>query len=53
MEKEHHDYSIFLFAIAMWMMVGCLIQCDSARQLNDIRRELNGITHELNMMRHK
>lgn len=53
MEKEHHDYSVFLAIIAIWMMVGGLAQCESERHLDDIRQELSGIRHELNLMGYK
>lgn len=51
--KKEHDYSIYLAIIAIWMMVGALAQCESARHINDIRQELSGIKHELNMMNYK
>lgn len=51
--KKDHDYSIYLFVIAIWMVVGTLAQCESARNLDDIRKELSGIKHELNMIRYK
>ena len=51
--KKDHDYSILLALIALWICVGGLAQCDSARYHNDIRKELSGIKHELNMMRNK
>lgn len=51
--KKDHDYSFLLTIIAIWIMVGALAQCESARQLNDIRRELHGIKHELNMIKYK
>lgn len=44
--KKDHDYSVFLTIIAIGVMMGGLAQCESARELSDIR-------HELNMMRHK
>lgn len=44
--KEDNDYSIYLAAIAIWVMIGGLAQCESARELSNIR-------HELNMMRYK
>ena len=44
--KKDHDYSVFLAIIAIWVMIGELAQCESARHLDDIR-------HELNMMRYK
>lgn len=51
--KKDHDYSVFLAIIAIWMMIGGLARCESARNLDDIRQELSGIRHELNMMRYK
>ena len=51
--KKDHDYSVFFAIIAIWVMIGGLAQCESARCLNDIRQELSGIKHELNMMRYK
>lgn len=51
--KKDHDYSVFLAIIAIWVMIGGIAQCESARHLDDIRQELNGIRHELNMMRYK
>lgn len=44
--KEDHDYSIFLFVIFLWLMIGSLAQCESARHLD-------GIKHELRMLRLK
>ena len=49
--KKDHDYSVFLAIIAMWMMVGGIAQCESARNLDDIRNKLSDIRHELNMLR--
>ena len=46
MNNKEHDYSISFAIIAIWMMVGGIAQCESARHLDDIR-------HELNMMRYK
>ena len=43
--KKDHDYSVFLAIIAIWVMIGGLAQCESARELSNIR-------HELNMMRY-
>ena len=51
--KKDHDYGMYLAIIAIWVMIGGLAQCESARHLDDIRRELSGIRHELNMMRYK
>ena len=51
--KKDHDYSTFLAIIAIWMVIGSLAQCESARHLDDIRQELSGIKHELNMIRYK
>lgn len=45
MNKEK-DYSTYFAIMAMWLMLGCLAQCESARELSDIR-------HELHMMRYK
>lgn len=44
--KKNHDYSVFLAIIAIWMMIGGLAQCESAR-------ELSNISHEMKMMRYK
>lgn len=44
--KKGNDYSTFLAIIAIWVMIGGLAQCESARELSNIR-------HELNMMKHK
>lgn len=44
--NKDHDYSALLALIAIWMMVSALAQCDSARELSDIK-------HELKMMRYK
>ena len=44
--KKDNDYSVFLAIIAIWVMIGGLAQCESARELSNIR-------HELNMMRYK
>ena len=44
--KKDHDYSVFLAIIATWIMIGGLAQCESARELSNIR-------HELNLMRYK
>lgn len=46
MKEKDHDYSAFLAVIAIWVMIGGLAQCESARELSNIR-------HELNMMRYK
>lgn len=51
--KEDHDYSLFLAIIAIWMMIGGLAQCESARHLDDIRQELRGIKHELYSIRYR
>lgn len=51
--KKDHDYSISLAIIAIWIVIGGLAQCESARNLDDIRQELSGIRHELNLMRYK
>ena len=52
MNKEK-DYSTYFAIMAMWLMLGCLAQCESARNLDSIRQELSNIRHELNMMRYK
>lgn len=44
--KKDHDYSIFLYFIFLWLMIGSLAQCESARNLD-------GIKHELRMLRLK
>lgn len=44
--KKDHDYSIFLAIIVIWMTVSSLAQCESARELSNIK-------HELKMMRYK
>lgn len=44
--KKDHDYSVFLVIIAIWMMIGAFAQCESARQLSNIRYELNVIKHK-------
>ena len=51
--KKDHDYSVFLAIIAIWVMIGGLTQCESVRNLDDIRQEISSIRHELNMMRYK
>ena len=51
--KKDHDYGMYFAIIAIWVMIGGLAQCESARNLDDIRRELSGIKHELNMIRYK
>lgn len=51
--KKDHDYSIYFAIIAIWLMIGGLAQCESARSLDGIRQELSSIRHELNMMRLK
>ena len=51
--KKDRDYGIYLAIIATWVMIGGLVQCESARNLDDIRKELSGIRHELNMMKYK
>lgn len=43
--KKDRDYCIYLAIIAIWVMIGGLAQCESARELGNIR-------HELNMMRY-
>lgn len=52
MNKEK-DYSTYFAIMAMWLMLGCLAQCESAGNLNDIRKELNGIKLELNAIKYK
>ena len=52
MKKKDHDYSIYLAAIAIWMMVGGLAQCESAMNLDRIRQELSDIRYELKMMKY-
>ena len=44
--KKDRNYSVFLAIIATWIMIGVLAQCESARELSNIR-------HELKMMRYK
>lgn len=39
-EIKDHDYSIYLAIIAIWIMIGGLAQCESARELSNIRHEL-------------
>lgn len=39
--------------IAIWMMIGGLAQCESARHLDDIRQELREIKHELYSIRYR
>lgn len=51
--KKDRDYSLYFAIMAMWIMVCALAQCESARNLDDIRRELSSIRYELNMMRYK
>ena len=51
--KKDHDYSAFLAIIAIWVMIGGLAQCESARNFDGIRQELSGIKHELIMLRYK
>lgn len=38
--KKENDYSVFLAIIAIWVMIGGLAQCESARELSNIRNEL-------------
>lgn len=52
MKNKDHDYSVFLALIAIWMMLSCFAQCESARNMNDIKRELSDIRFELNLIRH-
>lgn len=51
--KKDNDCSFYLAIIAIWMAIGSLAQCESARHLNDIRQELSGIKHELNLTRYE
>lgn len=51
--KKDHDYSMSLAIVAIWMMIGSLAQCESARHLDDIRQELSRIKHELNLARYE
>lgn len=53
MKKKDNDYFVLLVIIVIWVMVGGFSQCESAKNLDDIRQELRGIKHELNMMRYK
>ena len=46
MNNKDRDYGVYLAIIAIWVMIGGLAQCESARELSNIR-------HELNMMRYK
>lgn len=43
--KKDNDYSVFFAIIAIWVMIGSLAQCESARHLESIK-------HELIMLRH-
>ena len=51
--KKENDYRIFLAIIAIWMMVGGIAQCESARSMDSIRRELSDIKHEINLLKYK
>ena len=53
MKNKDNDYTVFLAIIAIWVMIGGIAQCESARNLDDIRQELSTIKHELNLMRYK
>lgn len=53
MRKKDNDYGVFLAIIAIWVMIGGLAQCESARNLDSIRQELSDIRYELKMMRYK
>lgn len=49
MKRKDHDegvYIVYLAIIAIWVMVGSLAQCESARNLE-------GIKHELFLLRNK
>lgn len=39
--KKDRDYSPYFVIIAIWVIIGGLAQCESARELSNIRRELN------------
>lgn len=52
MEKDNYN-SVYYSLIAIWLMIGGMAQCESEKNLDDIRQELRGIKHELNMMRYK
>lgn len=39
--KKDRDYSPYFVIIAIWVMIGGFAQCESARELSNIRRELN------------
>ena len=49
--NKNNDYEIYLAIIAIWVMIGGLAQCDSARNLDDIRRELSGIKNEISVLK--
>ena len=49
--KKDNDYSVFLAIIAIWVIIGGVAQCKSARDLDDMKRELSGIKNELIMLR--
>jgi hypothetical protein len=51
--KKDRDYGVYLAIIAIWVMIGGLAQCESARNLDSIRQELSDIRYELKMMRYK
>ena len=53
MKNKDHDYSVFLALIALWVMIGGLAQCESARHLDDIRRELNEIQYKISRLEYK
>ena len=44
--KKDHNYEVYFAIIAIWMMVGGIAQCESARHLDSIK-------HELIMLRYK
>ena len=51
--NKDNDYGVFLAIITIWIMIGGLAQCESARNLDRIRQELGNIRQELNMIRYK
>lgn len=50
--KKDHDYTVFLFFIVLWLIIGGMAQCQSADELNDIKHEISDIRHDLNMMKY-
>lgn len=53
MKKKDNDYSIFLVAIMLWLMICSMAQCSISDNLEETNRKLSDIEYELRMLRYK